>query len=802
MEIAVALKRTDKIWQPRQITWEALVAKLREPQRTGETMGQFDNMSLSRQSDIKDVGGFVGGKLKDGIRKKETVINRCLVTLDADYARQDFIEQVRQTLDCQWLIYSTHKHRPDRPRYRLVIPLEEPVTADQYEPIARKIASRLGIEQFDDTTYEAHRLMYWASASNDAEYVFETGDGPRLKGSAVLDQYDDWRNVASWPVSERMLNRRERLGKKQQDPMEKDGPIGAFCRAYTVQDAIETFLPGVYTSAGDDRYTFAGGSTFGGAVVYENGKYLYSHHATDPAGGELCNAFDLVRIHKFGGLDDKAKENTPANRLPSYEAMLRFLDTDEKAKVPVMKERLENARKDFAGVTESGEPVYDGDVLTRLATYKGQPVNSIDNVRIILTYDPELSGKIMLNEFLQRRQTSGKLPWNREERLRDWEETDDAGLRHYLEVMYQIKGKSLIDDALQIIAKRNAVHPVREYLDSLTWDGEKRVEMLLIRCLGAENTPYTRAVTRITMESAVARIYDPGCKIDTMLVLIGDQGCGKSETVKRLGGEWASDTITVLQGKEAYEQLQGSWIIEMAELAAMKKVDIEAIKHFISKREDRYRPAFGHYVQTYKRQCIFIGTTNEAEFLRDATGNRRFLPVDLHPEKREIPPWDYLDKACVRQIWAEAVQMYRRDGQSGLYLKDQELKAEAERIQRAHLEEDPRTGMVRAFLEKKLPPDWAKWDLPSRRAYLRGDDDIVDEVTKKWPPDALLERDRVCIQEIWCECFQKELAEATYRDKRAIGDIMRSFDEWEYKRDQRQTSEKIYQHGSGFIRIF
>lgn len=205
-----------------------------------------------------------------------------------------------------------------------------------------------------------------------------------------------------------------------------------------------------------------------------------------------------------------------------------------------------------------------------------------------------------------------------------------------------------------------------------------------------------------------------------MLVLVGPQGCGKSQIIKRLGKNWSSDTLSTVQGKDAYEQIQGFWIIEIAELAAMKKQEVEAIKHFITKSEDAYRAAYGRHVDTYKRQCIFIGTTNKYEFLRDMKGNRRFWPIDVNPKNASKDLWQDFDPETVDQVWAEAVELFKK-GET-IFFDDEKLKELAAEEQDRHLEESPLTGDIKRYLEKKLPDNWDGYDMSARRAYYQGND--------------------------------------------------------------------------------
>lgn len=357
----------------------------------------------------------------------------------------------------------------------------------------------------------------------------------------------------------------------------------------------------------------------------------------------------------------------------------------------------------------------------------------------------------------------------RTERERDWEDNDDSGLRYYIEKVYQIKGKANIEDAWGLVANENRYHPVRDYLESLVWDGVPRVETLFIEFMGAEDNAYTRAVSRIALTAAVARIFAPGIKYDNVVVLVGPQGCGKSTILKKLGRDWFSDTLTTMQGKEAYEQIQGFWIIEIGELAAMKRYEVETVKQFTSKSEDSYRAAYGHHVETHKRQCVFFGTTNTYDFLKDMTGNRRFFPVDVHPEKAVKDVWKDLDTKAVDQIWAEAVSLFR-NGEK-FYMWNDDLKRIAEEVQDSHLEESPLAGAVLAFLDKKIPKNWDEIELSTRRDFIQNESFVSDIKGEVY-------RDKVCALEIWCELFNGERKDLSRQKSKEINDIIEKTGEW------------------------
>ncbi len=788
--IATGKSRKETKWKNVEITYEALIEKLKTTTRTRETFEEYKHMPKGQRDEIKDIGGFVGGTLKNGRRKAENVANRTLLTLDMDnidVSINDLWDSITMINDFEILMYSTHSHEPKAPRLRLVIPLERPVLPDEYQAIARKIADDIGIDMFDDTTYEPCRLMYWPSTSSDGEYIFKRQEGPWLNPDEVLNTYLDWRDTSFWPVSSRQNIRIQSQIKKQEDPLTKKGIIGAFCRTYNISAAIEKFLSDIYIPTKiEGRYTYAEGSTTGGLVVYED-KFAYSHHATDPISGILCNAFDLVRIHKFGYRDEEAKEDTPTNRLPSFIAMSEFAASDENVKTTLGTEKLNEAMEDF----EFNEMEISTEWLKKLDyDKKGNLKSTIDNAIIILENDPRIKGRLIYNEFSNRAMVIGKLPWS-DEINRDWRDDDDSGIRYFLESNYGLTSVGKIDDAVTIIFQKNKIHPVREYLNSLTWDGVKRVETLLTDYLGAEDTIYTRAVIKTHLVAAVARVMQPGCKYDTMLTLTGPQGIGKSTFIRYLAKDWFNDSLDTVKGKEAYEQLQGSWLIEFGELTATKKADIEATKLFLSKTEDIYRVAYGRRTSRFPRQCIFWGTSNDKEFLRDQTGNRRIWPVDcgiVKPNKNVFK--DLLGE--VDQIWAEAVALYKSGHK--LYLEGEAAK-EAIRQQKLHMEDSPKKGLIEEYLDRDYPINWEEMDLFERRNYLDNPDDAFDSNASTHT----MKKDKTCVMEIWCELFKGDPKALTPLISREINDILRSLDGWERSKSALRFG-KIYGQQRAYVR--
>jgi predicted P-loop ATPase len=753
----------DKKWKNKDMSWDDFKQKCSQTIRTTETVAEYRKMSKPAQDNAKDVGGFVGGALKQGKRKNGFVDGRSMLTLDLDHAVPEVWDAVTMLFDFKCLMYSTHKHTPEAPRVRLIIPLSREVSAEEYAPVSRMVAKDIGMEMVDDTCHEAARLMYWPSTSSDGVFLFESQDGPMLNPDDILARYKDWHDTSEWPMSSRQSEIVKRTIAKQADPLEKEGMVGAFCRAYSIQEAIDTFIPDIYkTSAMAGRYDYIPADSSAGVVIYDD-KFAYSHHATDPACGQLMNAFDVVRIHKYGALDDKAKPDTAPSKMPSFKAMVDFAIKDEKVKLQLAKERELQAADDF----DDGNDV---NWQTKLELDKNGGISeSLTNFVTILRYDQRLH-EIAYNEHscgISIRDAE-LLPWD--QLKPGWSDADLASLTAYLDRVYHIFSPSKLKNALLTITAERSFHPIKEYLEGLpAWDGKKRLETLLIDYLGAEDSSYVRAVTRKTLVAAVARVYEPGIKFDTVLVLSGPQGIGKSMFFAKLGGIWFSDSLTIsdMRDKTGAEKLQGFWIMEIGEMNGIKKVEVETVKSFASRQDDKFRVAYGTVVESHPRQCVICGTSNSQHFLRDVTGNRRFWPVQVTGEC-SLHPWN-MDKPLLEQIWAEALTLYNAGEE--LILKGNDAEMAAEKQQEA-LENDDREGLVREYLDKLLPADWAKLSLSEKRMYLAGDEFTTQNRAGVAP------RDKVCNLEIWAECFGREPANIRKQDSYELNTIMAKLDGW------------------------
>lgn len=774
--ICTAGSREAAYWPAQELYLAELWEKLKVPARGTETMAEYLAMKKPRQDELKDVGGYVAGTLENGRRKAAAVTGRDIITLDLDNAppggAPDILRRL-SALGCGYCAYSTRKHSPAAPRLRVLIPTDRTVSADEYEPLARKTASYIdpSMKVFDPSTFEASRLMYWPSCCSDGEYIYQQEDKPLLSADGVLAQYRDWRAFHLWPQVPGSQQARVKLAAKQGDPEEKGGIVGAFCRTYSIYDALEKYIPGVYVPTEiPGRYTFTGGSTTGGAIIYEDGKFIYSHHATDPAGGRLCNAFDLCRLHLYGSMDDGVKPDTPVNKLPSFVEMRKLAVKDPTVIQKIDQEREQEVTKDFAQLyakEEAPEDPHWKEKLSRTGA-NGEIDNTIDNAWIILENDPLLKGRFALNEFANRAEVFGPLPWSKDSGRRQWDDNDNYGLYWYMEKRYRLTNSSKVDGALSLHSRKHSFNEVVEYLQKLKWDGAPRLDTLLIDYLGAADSEYTRAVTRKSFTAAVARAMEPGCKYDQMTVISGPQGIGKSTLLRKMGRKWFSDSVRDFSRiKDTAELLQGVWIVEVGELGAMRGADVNKVKQLMSQQIDRFRAAYARHVKDCPRCCVFFGTSNDREYLQDKTGNRRFWPVDAAVQAPTKSVFNGLEEE-VDQLWAEAVTLWSMG--EPLFLSGAE-EAAARIEQQEHLEKSPWEGTVLDFLEKKVPADWSRRSMQERILYWNGDfqTENLD----------LVPRDRVCAQEIWCEALGRSLGGMKRSDAIEINGILLPLEGWE-----------------------
>ena len=798
--VSVCNRRDNRRYRNIEKPWTWLKDRNRVPVRTTETAEEYPKLPKAERDALKDQGGFVGGWLREGIRKNGNVIGRKVGALDADNipADADFPALVHEKLaGYEWFLYSTHRHTPEAPRYRLVILLDREVSEEEYPALMRQVAHDIGMDFFDDSTYQANRMMYWASCPSNGVFVFDESTGRALPADLWLGRYDNWRDTSQWPTSSRESEVVQKSASKQEDPLGKQGIVGAFCRTYfPIQTALEKFLPEVYAPTDyENRWDYIPSESTAGVAIY-NDRFVYSHHTTDPACGKLMNAFDIVRIHRFGDGDSKK----------SFSAMSAFALAQDEVKLRLDEERRESIAADFndggtqsgkdaegpgdGGAAEEGDRSWVKNLKYEFRTRRLE--NSVWNLLLILNNDPDFRN-IALNELFGRIEVTGPVAWGRPAGNRFWQDVDTDQIKALLDIRYTTFSNRNFDVAFGKTVADRRFHPIRAYLEALPpWDGQKRIEGLLPRCFQADDTPYVRAVTRKVFAAAVARIFRPGTKFDSVLVLDGKQGIGKSTLFRELAGdEYYSETLSLtdMSSKDGAEKLQGYWITEIGELAGMRKADIEKVKNFLSTIDDIYRPSYGHTVESHPRQAIIIATVNgEKGYLRDITGNRRFWVVKCHQAEQK-------KNFCITpeerdQIWAEAMALWK--GGEKLWLEG-ELLREAEEIQRGAMEEDDRQGLVEAYLDTLLPASWPEMDLYARRRWLC---DPSDPTRQK----GTVRRKKVSNVEIWAECFGNDPAAMKKQDSYDLTAIMTRIGGWDRTGKRERTPlygmQRLYIRGA------
>lgn len=772
LNIAYGNSRTAKQWTNKTIRFDELKERLKVTIRTSESAEEYAQYSRAQRDAAKDHGGFVAGVLKGGRRKLDTVELRSMVALDGDRISTEFLQDYEKNVPYTSALYTTHSHTDDNPRVRLVFPLTRDVTSEEYVAVARYLAQMLGIEFFDECSYQPNQLMYWPSTPLNGVFVYKETDKAWLNPDDILSAHPEWKDPTRLPTSSRESKANTITFKKVQDPLSKDGVVGLFNRVYyPVNLAIDEFLSDVYEATdNENRYHLIESSSMAGVEIKEDGKFVYSHHAKDPAYLILCNAFDIVRIHKFGDEDDKK----------SYKQMCEFSLTIDKVKLAALEEKRKQAEKDFDE---------DTDWQKSLELDKtGKVKDTLDNIVLILRHDEGLQS-IAFNCHRDGIDARDGLPW--EQIKSGWNDSDNAALKVYMNNKYGVYAPGKTKDAVLAVASERAYHPIKEYLSSLPdWDGITRVENLLIDYFGAADNSYTKAVIRKTMVAAVTRIYHPGTKFDSVLILNGPQGIGKSTFFAKLAGEWFSDSLTLtdMKDKSGPEKLQGYWMLELGELAGMRKADVETVKSFISRVDDKYRASYGVNVENHPRQCVIVGSTNaEGGFLRDITGNRRFWPIRITGNSKR-KPWQITTEE-VQQIWAETLALYHKGEK--LYLEGEDaILARGE--QADAMETDEREGLVRTYLDTLLPHDWDMMSIYERRNFLGGSE--FGGGTR----EGTVKRRLVCNMEIWVECFGKDPASMKTADSYAIAAIMRKIDCWE--KTTSRTTYPIYGQQRGYQR--
>ena len=411
---------------------------------------------------------------------------------------------------------------------------------------------------------------------------------------------------------------------------------------------------------------------------------------------------------------------------------------------------------------ESGEPLAADTVMSLLDYRQGAKglivfLSSRPNIKIIMDRDINLCGLFKYNEQTQSIWITRQPLWRAPSSHYEMRDVDLYNLQLYIEKVYGISdtGNKILN-VLETVAHENSYNPVAEYFKNElpVWDGKPHVENLLPDYLGAVKNVLNTSIMKLWMQEAINRVFHPGCKADYMLILIGEQGLGKTFFSSRMAlrPEWFTDNLNTIQGDAAFEKIRGIWIGELGELLAIKNAQTtEAIKAFITSRDDRYRKKYGKITESHPRRCVFVGTTNSRQFLQDKSGNRRFMPIQVgitQPTKKMFADTDELDHE-IRQAWAEMYHIYKTEHPA--LILSAELTEQLENVRDRFLEDDYRQGMIIDYLERQ-------------------------------PSD----HNRVCAMELWERALHQAGMKPTRKDIRDISEIMRSgIDGWDYVGRQR-----------------
>lgn len=736
LELTITPNRTSKQWFPATMSWDKIVESAQEP------------------ADKKDCGAYMAGKATSTSRKTSQVEYRSMVTLDADNADPDLPARVER-LELTALVHSTYSHTTDNPRYRIIIPILGPgLTEEEYPRAARGLMEALGKEQFDPTCDQPKRIMFWPSASNPDQYEVYSYEGEPAVAQELLERFGGF---TSTPEHKR--------GPKT-DPYKLPGVIGAFNRLYDMARAVKEFdLP--YEQVGENRWHYTPSKSAAGVCVYPDG-YVYSNHASDPAGGRALCMFDLVAMHKFADLDEAA--DTPLNIAPKdrpsiQKAMREFTG-------------LPDIKKEMMGVNiELSRGDTTSDWVTKLYVHPktGKTLDDAYNWRLLVKHDPVLSG-LAYNKMNLATITHQDFPWRKVTPGKDDQLTnaDRAQISAHIQCTYNMRRppKEQVNDAIAMVAQDHAFHPVEEYLEGLQWDGVSRIETWLPGGVNA----YKRSIARLVAVQAVARMLEPGVKVDNCLIIAGGEGLGKSWFIERMARGWTCTLGPIDRGsaRDTIMIMSRSWVAVADEGYSLKKADSDNMKNFITRTHDEIRLPYAAETEILPRRQVIWGTTNDPTFLRAQEGNRRFLIVNVS-EKLDF---DKYTSEYVDQVWAEAVHVWKEsrakygvEGNPDLRLNDAE-EAAAKDVRVEATEEEPLVGLIQHYLDTPVPEGWERMPVDER---IRWRENVELGLVK--PGTHRIER--VCSLEIWRVLLGNTRGKPSRVDSLEIAEALRKVPGWQ-----------------------
>lgn len=736
-----------------QTTFAELCEGLKVPQTVNVTKDEYDRLSPEEKKTIKFGSCYCPATFDGDIRKGAVNAVGYLIVLDADHPTDTLTDDLRSKLkDIKIFMHTTFSSTEKQPRYRLLIPLTRTVNKDEYKTLCQGIEKLVNCT-FDNKCYDINQPMLFPKVPKDVSYHYDEWGYSPLDADALL-------GGDTGSEAETITMPQNDTDKKAASNEEKQyGWIQAWCDAHPVRTLMDEDLKEVYEPTGtENRYKYRGADSAPGVIVDEKKNIVTSFHDHDPASGRSYNSFDLYRIHKFGHLDKDCADNTPQSELPSFRKMMNLIKKDKKARKLFDKHLEQRIAKDDPDAAK---------ILRQLQrTAKGEIKISVANTAMILLQDPALSG-IVWDSFFGCYKVTAPLPWESGMSYpHPYTDHDRNATISYISKKYETEVRSCFDTALSEIVFARVVNPLKEYFQGLEWDGISRVESLLTTYLGCEPSEYVKAAIRVTLVGAVRRVFEPGCKFETVLLIIGSQGCGKSTFANKLGMSYFTDSLRLqdIANKTAAEKLRGVLIAELGEMAGYSKADIDMFKSFISCNDDQYREPYAKCKSSHPRTCIFIGTSNRISgLLTDETGNRRFLPV-YTTDDHTLNSWD-MTSDDVDQIWAEAYHMY----QSGTNTEmPRNLMDEIKKMQDGAVVEDDRTQFISQYLDVLLPEDWYSMDIMKRRNYINHEGEYAGE-----PYTGTKRRKYVCTAEIATELFNLKKIDITPRLSKDIALMLR-----------------------------
>lgn len=730
-------------WKAIQVSWDELRDWARKP--------------ASR----KDCGGVVFGKLRGTVRRNAEVLYRVAIALDADKAYPT-LPQRAEELRIMGLLHTTWSHAPDQHRWRLIFPTDRQMTPGEYEIAAESLAQLLGSEQFDRASFRPAQFMWKPSDPGKGWYQWKELKGEPVSVDWLIGQYD----VDA--AEQRFTGPDMRQRAKKRDPFSLPGVVGLFNRVYQdLDELIEAYsLP--YVKEAEGRYRYEGASHVAGmGPVRDLPGVWYSHHASDEAFGQACTAFDLVRIHCFGDWDNAAKPNTPVNRRPSYHRAMEAVANDPRVK----EEQFSEAQTVFTKANDL-DPALDevannsDDWRLGLQISKsGMVLPTVDNWDLVRANDPVFKS-LAWNEMLNAPVVLERPPWATADNFGPEHRLLDAYLieiRLHLERAYKMRASTNeIADMVAASAWRNVINPLRSRLESLVWDGKPRLE----ECWpGVNHTEYTRKAARVCLVGAVARVFEPGCKVDNVPILAGKEGLGKTRFTYAMALE---DRYCVAMGpinaRDSLLSMHSGWIVVSDEVAVMRRTEMESLKAFITKTSDNFRLPYGRGDQSYERKFVIWGTTNDMHFLRRQDGNRRFVMIEVVRPAEEYK----LEQAYVEQVWAEAIYLYHQGEPTYFTPEEEELAAkERERF----TQEDHLIGEVQEYLEMDIPLSWNSLSARERMLWFQEE--------RHGSPATDVRQNLTCVRAIYREVLGNPYGRIPEADIEAITAALNEAPGWE-----------------------